>query len=74
MANEENDGELPEKLVERPLAPPVRPISDVKDCLWPIGDPGEDSFSFCGEETSPGRPYCTTHCAAAYIRKDRTAA
>jgi GcrA cell cycle regulator len=74
MANEENGGELVEKVTERPLAPPIRPISDVKDCLWPIGDPGEDGFGFCGEETSPGRPYCDTHCAAAYIRKDRSAA
>lgn len=79
MADEEIGGEpvVPrngEKITERPLAPPARPISDVKDCLWPIGDPGEASFGFCGEETSPGRPYCATHCAAAYIRKDRTAA
>jgi GcrA cell cycle regulator len=79
MANEElgSDTEAPEngeKVMERPLAPPARPISDVKDCLWPIGDPGEDEFGFCGEETSPGRPYCATHCAVAYIRKDRTAA
>jgi len=79
MANEElgSETEAPEngeKVMERPLAPPARPISDVKDCLWPIGDPGEDGFGFCGEDTSPGRPYCATHCAAAYIRKDRTAA
>jgi len=74
MANEENSGEPAERVVERPLAPPARPISDVKDCLWPIGDPGDAAFGFCGEETSPGRPYCAAHCAAAYIRKDRTAA
>ena len=79
MADEEIDGEpvVPEpgqKHLHRPLAPPARPISDVKECLWPIGDPGEDSFGFCGEDTAPGRPYCDSHCAMAYIRKDRTAA
>jgi len=74
MANEETSGDPVERVVERPLAPPARPISDVKDCLWPIGDPGDAAFGFCGEETSPGRPYCASHCAAAYIRKDRTAA
>lgn len=79
MADEEIGGEpvVPEpgqKLIDRPLAPPARPISDVKDCLWPIGDPGDDAFGFCGEDTSPGRPYCDAHCAMAYIRKDRTAA
>ena len=66
-----NEGE---KAIEPPLAPPARPVSDVKDCLWPIGDPGDEEFGFCGAETAPGRPYCAEHCAVAYIRKDRTAA
>jgi len=79
MADEEIGGELVvpppgEKIIDQPLAPPARPISDVKECLWPIGDPGEEGFGFCGEETAPGRPYCADHCATAYIRKDRTAA
>ncbi len=79
MANEEIDGEpvVPEpgqRIMDRPLSPPARPISDVKDCLWPIGDPSDDAFSFCGEDTAPGRPYCANHCAMAYIRKDRSAA
>ena len=63
-----------QRMMDRPLSPPTRPISDVKDCLWPIGDPSEDAFSFCGEDTAPGRPYCANHCAMAYIRKDRSAA
>ncbi len=79
MADEEIGGEpvVPEpgtKIADQPLAPPARPVSDVKECLWPIGDPGEDGFGFCGEETAPGRPYCAEHCSVAYIRKDRTAA
>ena len=79
MADEEIGGEpvMPphgQKNMERPLAPPARPVSDVKECLWPIGDPSDPGFSFCGAETSPGRPYCAAHCAMAYIRKDRTAA
>ena len=79
MADEEIGGEpvlsnSGEKVVEQPLARPARPVSDVKDCLWPLGDPGEDSFGFCGEDTAPGRPYCAKHCSVAYIRKDRTAA
>ena len=62
------------KIMDQPLAPPARPISDVKECLWPIGDPGEDGFGFCGRDAAHGRPYCADHCAVAYIRKDRTAA
>ena len=78
MADEEIGGEklVPEpgeKLIEQPLAPPARPISDVKECLWPIGDPGDDEFRFCGDDTAPGRPYCALHCSVAYIRKDRAA-
>lgn len=79
MADEEIGGEpvVPERgeaTASQPLARPARPIGDVKDCLWPIGDPGDDSFGFCGQDTVPGRPYCASHCAVAYIRKDRTAA
>ncbi len=79
MADEEIGGEkvVPEpgeKIIEQALAPPARPVSDVKECLWPIGDPGDAGFGFCGQDTAPGRPYCFDHCAVAYIRKDRTAA
>ena len=79
MADEEIGGEkvVPEpgeKIMEQALAPPARPVSDVKECLWPIGDPGDAGFGFCGQDTAPGRPYCADHCAVAYIRKDRTAA
>ena len=79
MADDEIGGEPVvsghgQKIIDRPLSPPARPISDVKECLWPIGDPSESNFGFCGEDTSPGRPYCVSHCAMAYIRKDRTAA
>lgn len=79
MADEEIGGEPVlagpgEKISEQPLAPPARPVSDVKECLWPLGDPGDEGFGFCGKETAPGRPYCANHCSVAYIRKDRSAA
>ncbi|MCW5700510.1 MAG: global cell cycle regulator GcrA-like protein [Rhodospirillales bacterium] len=42
-------------------------------CSWPIGHPGEETFHFCGEQIAEGKPYCTKHCAIAYIRvKDRS--
>lgn len=37
-------------------------------CSWPLGNPGEVTFHFCGEETVPGKPYCSTHCAIAYVK------
>lgn len=50
----------------------VRPsdVSSVsKTCQWPIGHPHKPNFRFCGEpvaQDKPGRPYCPTHCKAAY--------
>lgn len=41
-------------------------------CLWPIGDPGDEDFHFCGEPAIPGKPYCGVHCAKAYITRSRS--
>jgi hypothetical protein len=30
-------------------------------CLWGIGHPPDDSFRFCGEPATPGKPYCERH-------------
>ena len=43
-------------------------------CQWPIGDPGDAEFHFCGAPALHGRPYCAEHCAAAYRRKSESAA
>jgi GcrA cell cycle regulator len=37
-----------------------------RQCRWPSGDPREDDFSFCGEESVQGLPYCLDHCQVAY--------
>lgn len=37
------------------------------DCRWPIGEPNEPGFGFCGAPQAPGRPYCAEHTAKAYI-------
>jgi GcrA cell cycle regulator len=39
----------------------------VSACCWPLGDPGEPGFHFCGEPSVPSRPYCEEHCAIAYV-------
>ncbi len=43
-------------------------IMDLKmnTCRWPIGDPTDEDFHFCGENTVTGKPYCAEHCALAY--------
>jgi GcrA cell cycle regulator len=35
-------------------------------CKWPIGDPGQDDFYFCGRRSDAGVPYCEHHCRVAY--------
>ncbi len=35
-------------------------------CHWPIGDPKEAGFGFCGCQKAPGVPYCGHHAAIAY--------
>ena len=35
-------------------------------CKWPIGDPRDSEFRFCGKQTISGLPYCGEHCSKAY--------
>jgi GcrA cell cycle regulator len=35
-------------------------------CHWPIGDPGEPEFYFCGRKSTGGQPYCDHHARMAY--------
>lgn len=46
-----------------------------RTCKWPIGDPAEDDFYFCGLPSVPGKPYCEHHVAVAFqplsTRRDR---
>ena len=44
-----------------------------KSCSWPMGDPKQAGFHFCGEPAEPGRPYCTNHCHVAYHKKSEAA-
>ena len=47
-------------------------------CRWPIGDPSEGEFHFCGHRPKEGSPYCEAHARKAYQphvqRRDRRAA
>jgi GcrA cell cycle regulator len=35
-------------------------------CRWPIGDPTEEAFHFCGRKKEGGVPYCEHHARMAY--------
>jgi GcrA cell cycle regulator len=49
-----------------------------RTCKWPIGDPTEDDFHFCGLPSVTGKPYCEHHVAVAFqpmsTRRDRARA
>jgi len=36
-------------------------------CRWPIGDPKDADFHFCGKEVVPGKNYCEKHMAEAFV-------
>jgi GcrA cell cycle regulator len=43
-------------------------LVDLKErmCRWPIGDPQEPGFKFCGGPSVEGVPYCNHHARLAY--------
>lgn len=44
-------------------------------CKWPIGDPTQSGFHFCGRPTKHGASYCEGHAELAYqppqMRRDK---
>jgi GcrA cell cycle regulator len=59
-----------------PLLPALRSVGRsggrLVACCWPIGEPGTKTFRFCDDESLPGKPYCATHAAVAYVKiRDR---
>lgn len=43
-------------------------LVDLKEqmCRWPIGDPKDEKFGFCGCEKHPELPYCDYHAKQAF--------
>jgi GcrA cell cycle regulator len=41
-----------------------------RTCRWPVGNPGETDFAFCGAEPFGRYPYCIGHCLIAYRSDD----
>lgn len=66
--------------IKLPIAPPTfieeRPVHDgpligildltERVCRWPIGDPKEGEFGFCGADCDPAHPYCLPHMGMAF--------
>ena len=41
---------------------------DSHTCRWPLGDPRDDDFCFCGKKVKAGQTYCDEHSAMAYVK------
>jgi GcrA cell cycle regulator len=39
---------------------------EARDCRWPIGEPRNSDFHFCGARAAEGRPYCVLHWGMAF--------
>lgn len=37
-----------------------------RKCRWPLGDPRDPDFRFCGAGVTEGEPYCIKHARLAY--------
>ncbi|MBQ7412981.1 MAG: global cell cycle regulator GcrA-like protein [Alphaproteobacteria bacterium] len=61
-----------EPVVPKTVAPKKVPekcrLMDLRTntCRWPIGEPTDENFHFCGKQTVTGKPYCAEHCKIAY--------
>lgn len=44
---------------------------DNHTCRWPIGDPKDDNFHFCGKKVRIGQTYCEEHAAVAYVKPSK---
>jgi GcrA cell cycle regulator len=68
--------EAPAPAPEPQPAPPPLPRVRRGSCQWPIGEPREPGFRFCGDALSPDTrlPYCAAHTARATSPRKEPAA
>ncbi|MEM5494621.1 GcrA family cell cycle regulator [Hoeflea sp. AS16] len=63
-----------EEIDTRPMEDVVVPISrrltlvelSERTCKWPVGDPLQDDFHFCGNDSGDASPYCGYHAKMAF--------
>lgn len=60
---------LPPIAATPPPAPDTpRPFARIRECAWPIGDPGTLAYRTCDAPADGKRSYCAEHCSVAYTR------
>jgi len=38
-----------------------------KTCRWPVGEPRDPNFFYCGGDAVEDQPYCASHCRRAFV-------
>lgn len=44
---------------------------DNHTCRWPLGDPKDENFHFCGKKVKIGQTYCEEHANIAYVKTNK---
>lgn len=44
---------------------------DSHTCRWPLGDPRDEDFCFCGKKVRMGQTYCEEHANMAYVKASK---
>lgn len=44
---------------------------DNHTCRWPVGDPKDENFHFCGKKVRIGQTYCEEHSSIAYVKPSK---
>ena len=53
-------------MAKKPMQQKTLATLQQNDCRWPIGDPKDAEFHFCGAPKLAGRPYCQAHWQMAF--------
>ncbi|MBR5598873.1 MAG: global cell cycle regulator GcrA-like protein [Alphaproteobacteria bacterium] len=56
----------PAPVIEETNIPLVK--LDNHTCRWPMGDPKDEDFCFCGKRIKTGQTYCEEHAQIAYVK------
>jgi len=66
----ESDAQPMHKPMEQVVIPMSQRVTimELKEamCRWPLGDPTNSEFRYCGADSSSGASYCTFHSRVAY--------
>ncbi len=56
-----------------PCDPENMSLTDLDNhtCRWPLGDPKDENFHFCGKKVRIGQTYCDEHAAVAYVKPNK---